>query len=334
MNRKYFFILLWILVSQQLWGQDFHFSQFYASPLTLNPALTGRFDGNMRFTGIYRTQWSGINTTTYLYQTPSASAEVNFFNNKASIGFLFLNDQTNDKTFNTLLGGLSFSYKILFEKLQISIGIQGTYTQTSLDRNKIQGGSIQVEPNSSNAINKFDFNSGVFANYNLNEKNILYFGAGIYHILKPNDNFIANTTVNNLPLKIMGHSGAEIKLNQKLTTIPGLLFSWQAQASETNIGNTFSYQLTDEKDKNLYLFGGLWTRVNLSKMESLIPKIGVEFQNIRITASYDYNLNSLSSEVNNANNSSPNTFEISLNYIWKKKSLKEYEDCFIFNPRF
>ena len=132
----------------------------------------------------------------------------------------------------------------------------------------------------------------------------------------------------------MGHSGAEIKLNQKLTTIPGLLFSWQAQASETNIGNTFSYQLTDEKDKNLYLFGGLWTRVNFSKMESLIPKIGVEFQNIRITASYDYNLNSLSSEVNNANNSSPNTFEISLNYIWKKKSLKEYEDCFIFNPRF
>ena len=190
--NKILSVFLLFLIATNCTGQDFHFSQFYASPLTLNPALTGRFDGNIRFTGIYRTQWSGINTNTYLYQTPSASAEINFFNNKASLGFLFLNDQTNDKTFNTLLGGLSFSYKILFEKLQISIGVQGTYTQTSLDRNKIQGGTIQVEPNSSNAINKFDFNSGVFANYNLNEKNILYFGAGIYHILQPNDNFILN----------------------------------------------------------------------------------------------------------------------------------------------
>ena len=117
MNKILTGILLFLIVTNCM-GQDFHFSQFYASPLTLNPALTGRFDGNMRFTGIYRTQWSGINTNTYLYQTPSASAEVNFFNNKASLGVLFLNDQTNDKTFNTLLGGLSFSYKILFEKLR------------------------------------------------------------------------------------------------------------------------------------------------------------------------------------------------------------------------
>jgi type IX secretion system PorP/SprF family membrane protein len=333
MNKILTGILLFLIVTNCI-GQEFHFSQFYASPLTLNPALTGRFDGNMRFTGIYRTQWSGINTNTYLYQTPSASAEVNFFNNKASLGFLFLNDQTNDKTFNTLLGGLSFSYKILFEKLQISIGIQGTYTQTSLDRNKIQGGSIQVEPNSSNAINKFDFNSGVFANYNLNEKNILYFGAGIYHILKPNDNFIANTTVNNLPLKIMGHSGAEIKLNQKLTTIPGLLFSWQAQASETNIGNTFSYQVTDDRDYNLYLFAGIWSRINVLRIESLIPKVGIEYKKIRVTASYDYNINQIGNDVSNANNNIPNTFELSMNYILKTNKGKEYEDCFIFNPRF
>jgi|688.fasta_scaffold255917_2 type IX secretion system PorP/SprF family membrane protein len=334
MNRKYFFILLWILVSQQLWGQDFHFSQFYASPLTLNPALTGRFDGNMRFTGIYRTQWSGINTNTYLYQTPSASAEVNFFNNKASLGFLFLNDQTNDKTFNTLLGGLSFSYKVLFEKFQLSIGLQGTYTQTSLDRNKISGGSIQIEPSTNTAINKFDFNAGIFGNYNINEKNILYFGLSSFHLLTPKDNFVSDVAIKNLPLKFIIHSGAELKISSKISTIPGALISYQAKATETNIGNTFSYQVTDDRDYNLYLFAGIWSRINVLRIESLIPKVGIEYKKIRVTASYDYNINQIGNDVSNANNNIPNTFELSMNYILKTNKGKEYEDCFIFNPRF
>lgn len=42
-------------------AQDPHFSQFFASPLTLNPALTGKFDGNLRATGNYRNQWPTIN---------------------------------------------------------------------------------------------------------------------------------------------------------------------------------------------------------------------------------------------------------------------------------
>jgi len=38
-------------------AQDPNFSQFFASPLTLNPALTGKFDGNFRLAGNYRNQW-------------------------------------------------------------------------------------------------------------------------------------------------------------------------------------------------------------------------------------------------------------------------------------
>src|SRR4051812_14474115 len=48
-------------------AQDPNFSQFFASPLTLNPALTGKFDGNLRVAGNYRNQWPTINNafTTY-----------------------------------------------------------------------------------------------------------------------------------------------------------------------------------------------------------------------------------------------------------------------------
>ena len=39
-------------------AQDIHFSQYYNSPLTTNPALTGIFRGDIRAYGIYRSQWS------------------------------------------------------------------------------------------------------------------------------------------------------------------------------------------------------------------------------------------------------------------------------------
>ena len=41
-------------------AQDPNFSQFYSSPLTLNPALTGKFNGVLRATGTYRNQWPEI----------------------------------------------------------------------------------------------------------------------------------------------------------------------------------------------------------------------------------------------------------------------------------
>ena len=41
-------------------AQDPNFSQFFASPLTLNPALTGKFDGSVRVAGNYRNQWPTI----------------------------------------------------------------------------------------------------------------------------------------------------------------------------------------------------------------------------------------------------------------------------------
>lgn len=41
-------------------GQDIHFSQFYMSPMTLNPALTGVMNCNTRIVGNYRNQWASV----------------------------------------------------------------------------------------------------------------------------------------------------------------------------------------------------------------------------------------------------------------------------------
>src|SRR6478672_8785235 len=65
--RKLFCICIILTIALAGKAQDPNFSQFFVSPLTLNPALTGKFDGVFRVAGNYRNQWPTINNafTTY-----------------------------------------------------------------------------------------------------------------------------------------------------------------------------------------------------------------------------------------------------------------------------
>jgi peptidoglycan-associated lipoprotein len=65
-------------------AQDIHFTQFYATPQTLNPALTGVSEGSYRFTGIYRNQWSSV---TIPYVTYGASFDIRILQSDGRAGF-------------------------------------------------------------------------------------------------------------------------------------------------------------------------------------------------------------------------------------------------------
>ena len=87
-------------------GQDPHFSQFYASPLTLNPALTGLFAGEGRISSTYRNQWQSISnpftTGTVAFDT-RALRRVFKEQNVFGLGGMALYDQSNN-------GGLRSRY--------------------------------------------------------------------------------------------------------------------------------------------------------------------------------------------------------------------------------
>ncbi len=62
-------------------AQDLHFSQFFNSPLTTNPANTGFIpDGDYRLGINYRNQWSAIMTVPF--ETMSAYGDVQVLWNK------------------------------------------------------------------------------------------------------------------------------------------------------------------------------------------------------------------------------------------------------------
>ena len=41
-------------------AQDVHFTQYFTSPLTLNPAMTGLVPDDIRAAANYRTQWTAV----------------------------------------------------------------------------------------------------------------------------------------------------------------------------------------------------------------------------------------------------------------------------------
>src|ERR1700712_1189527 len=89
-NRKIIWVLAVVLpLSGGLYAQDLHFSQFFNSPLTTNPANTGFIpDADYRLGASYRNQYSSILAAPY--KTISIFGDAQLFRNQLENGWLGL----------------------------------------------------------------------------------------------------------------------------------------------------------------------------------------------------------------------------------------------------
>src|SRR4051812_14669041 len=87
---------------------DPHFSQYYAYPLWLNPALTGVFDGDTRISANFRDQWANINNG---YRTAGVSADFKP-TDKVGIGLNILDQKAGTAGYNYFTAYGSFGYGI------------------------------------------------------------------------------------------------------------------------------------------------------------------------------------------------------------------------------
>src|ERR1700761_8373732 len=102
-------LLLQIVIAGNVSAQiDPHFSQYYAYPLWLNPALTGVFSGDSRVTANFKSQWASVDNA---FQTAAISADTHI-NNRASIGINILDQQAGSIGYNYLAGYGTFGYGI------------------------------------------------------------------------------------------------------------------------------------------------------------------------------------------------------------------------------
>lgn len=345
--------LTMLIIGSGLHAQDIHFSQYYASPLTLNPALTGKFNGLYRVTAIYRDQWRNLNPGNQaIFMTPSASVDFSLLKNKLKTDALGIGAHVvydKDGEFEQYVVGLSLAYHKGLDKngkYHLGIGVQGNYINDKLgldpmtsfeDNLGLQLPSADIAKINFNSEHLFDINTGLFFDARFSEKATFYAGGTFFHIPRPKRDYIVNdetleSAEAETPWKWVAHGGLELLFKNKIYLIPGALYQrTENQNEEINFGVTAGYDFMEKKqnDKQLILFLGGWYRWD----DAVIAKAGVDFQNFRITGAYDITLSQLKDDAQAAPiGKIPTAFEIAISYFGDSKPVSD--DLYLFNPRF
>jgi type IX secretion system PorP/SprF family membrane protein len=301
-------------------AQDPHFSQFFSSPLTLNPAFTGKFNGLWRLAANHRDQWPSIPKA---YVTSSASLDFPVLqkripeNDVFGLGISGLSDASANNILKLNYGSLSMSYhKSLDENgySTIGAGFQGTYSSLSLDVSKLYfedqltqngftGTTSDILTNGNNQ-SYFDMNAGVLYSGSSNGINNYYMGVSMYHINRPKVSFKDKNWY--LSGRVTVHAGGSFPVSDQLTLHTSIIHQIQNKASETTLGAAIAANLNQDEEKPTSVYIGSWVRFN----DAIVPYIGLEFGGLRIGASYDFNISGLKAATNTRGGS-----EISLIYI-------------------
>jgi type IX secretion system PorP/SprF family membrane protein len=322
MKRLFLFVFLanFVLIG---FSQDKHFSQYWASPIQLNPAFTGKFDGNLRVAGNYRNQWPEINKA---FITQAVSVDFGIMKDKIN-----LNDNWgvgiaaySDKSASGVLQANNIALSTAYHKgldedgnHQIGLGFQAAYMEKRLTTtsDKLQFGdaltpngwtgiSTDVLANKSLTASHIDLSAGILYSGSTSNTNNFYAGVSMYHITRPKESFIGANYLANP--RLTAYAGGYFGVNDRTTIYGSLLHSQQAKASETVAGAAVGITPNPEALKPATLFGGVWTRFG----DAIIPYLGVEVGDYRFGFTYDVNISGLKTASN-----SQGGVELSLIYI-------------------
>jgi len=274
---------------------DPHFSQYYAHPLWLNPALTGVTDGEYRVSLNAKQQWGSISNS---FLTGGASFDMAPVKNLA-FGAMVLNQNAGDVSYNHLSALVSGAYRIHFGKAglnMINFGLQAGILNKSFDPSKITLGAqfnpvTGYDPNfginesfaSSNTLVP-DVNAGImYFDGNPGQRVNVFGGAMAGHLTRPVDKFLGSSV--RMPIRFAAHGGARIKVSEVLDITPNGLYMKQGNAREIAAGAYAQFMLNQESD---LLFGS-----NYRVDDSAIAFFGLHLKNMVFGVSYDFNTSSL-----------------------------------------
>jgi type IX secretion system PorP/SprF family membrane protein len=294
-------ILSACLISQ---AQDPNFSQFFVSPLTLNPALTGKFDGVVRAAGNYRNQWPSINNafTTYTVSVDGGILKNRIpENDQFGVGIMAFSDKAGNGVLQNNYLALSTAYhKALDEDgyHQIGLGFQGTYVNKRLDITRVKfedqltangftGITSEIFTQNQINVSYADVNLGLFYNGTTNGYNNFYLGASMYHVTRPKESFKGGNYL--LDPRITIQAGGMVPLGDYNGFHFSAMHSRQANAINTQIGGAYMLGINQDESNPSNLYLGSWFRFG----DAIIPYVGLEFGEFRIGASYDINVSSL-----------------------------------------
>lgn len=310
-------------------AQDVHFTQFDATPLIINPAFTGAFNGQLRASAIYRDQWRSAMGNKAAFRTYAAAVDMPIVTDISvddylALGVQLYNDRAGDANLNNFSAFLSLAYhKFLGTngRSVLSAGLQGGYSNKNLDVAKLYFGdeyySGQWVPGTSSqhgilgkGFQSFLVNGGLSYSQAVGRRSGFVLGVGVNNVNFPVESITTtdNTADINLKIRYTGQIGAIIGVNQFFSIRPAVLIQTQATAMEVVAGSEFrlkygNYSHTPDASA---VFAGLWYRHG----DAVMATAGVEFKRFRIGFAYDMNISTLKDYAKNNGG-----FEVMVRYI-------------------
>lgn len=277
-------------------AQDAEYSQFFANPLYLNPALAGA-EGFHRAVINYRNQWPGMDKG---FVTYNASYDQYIPKMHGGIGVLLNMDNAGNGILKTTQASLIYAYTLRVNyNLFINMALQATFYQRSLDWEMLRfgdqydplQGTIHIsdeKPPDFESIYAPDFSAGLVFGY----KSAIHGGIAVNHLTQPNMAFYSQHE-DRLRMKVTGHLGVNINMqggsmlfDPVFWISPNILYQQQGDFHQVNAG-LYVVRLP-------VALGG-WYRHNFENADAFIVLVGIIHKNLKIGYSYDITLSKLKS---------------------------------------
>lgn len=336
MQIRSLLFILFCLIAIGSQAQDRHFSQFFASPINLNPALTGAFSGTYRVAGNYRDQWRGVFENPIV--TYSTALDTRFkvdlgtpTKDAFGVGLLFFSDRVNGIDFSTnqIMLSAAFHKNLGINSNQfLSLGVQGGIAQRNVNYERLDfedqfdgldqyvGSTLEDLP--PNNFSFGDVNVGLNYTAQITKTAAIFIGASLHHIFNPRISFYFDSEDNpdadeRLFQKYSVQLSAQLKLNDKFDLIPRILIASQGPHLRANVGSNLRIKLNNYSSTALQL--GTWARPvrtesDFIDLDAIVAMVGLELNGVLIGFSYDASISDLGTF-----RQGQNSFELSVSYI-------------------
>jgi type IX secretion system PorP/SprF family membrane protein len=334
---RYLLLSVFLLVASLARGQDARFTQFYASPLTLNPAFTGLFPGRFRMAINHRSQWGQV--LDEAFTTSAFAADLAYElrpgrrgSDSFGGGIQFVSDRTGTGgvTSNQMMVSGAF-HKVLDRQgvQRLSAGVQFGMVQRNVNFGTltfqdefngttafIPGQTGELLPSGNVAFADLQF--GV--NYSLSPRRGfgLTVGGAVHHLTRPEQSFYAESIGGRdlevsslLQRRFSVYGSLRFPLGRNSELSPrGYLFR-QGYHTVFNGGIDYRIELNDRAESALHLGGyaQLVDDVTGPKPTTIGPALGIERGGFLLGMSYD-----ISVKTTLADEARRGVFELSLVY--------------------
>ena len=279
-------------------AQDLHFSQFFNSPLSTNPANTGFIpDADYRLGAHFRNQFSNVMSAPYKTISIFGDAQVmrNYLENGwLGIGGLLLSDVAGAGSLKStkLYGSIAY-HQMLGNSSLLSAGFNLGWVSKRIDPSGLKypdqfDGKFfdHALPTSvvlaNTEVNYFDLQAGLNYAYFPTENIYINGGYSIHHINKAKESFFQDQTDDGLlAMRHIAFLNAILKAGDRIIIQPNIFYTNQSNASALNGGFLINYNLSEFGDKEL--IAGLYYR----SKDAFIPTLGFQLKQLRFTFSYD-----------------------------------------------